>query len=253
MALLENMEKQGIWLFKNRSYLPLIILAFGIGAYLRVELNPQLFFLEGTPWEVFYECFCLLIGMTGLAVRIYTVGHTPRGTSGRNVNEQIANELNTTGMYSIMRHPLYFGNFLMWLSLALLTGNFWFVAIFSLVYWIYYERIMFAEEQFLRRKFTSDYTSWAKNVPPFCPRFRRFKKPAYPFSWKKVLKKEKNGLAALFILFCLFNFLGKWIERSPHLDWYDWFMLTTCSFTIITYLVLKYLKKKTSLLDEAGR
>ena len=67
---------------------------------------------------------------------------------------------------------------------------------------------MFAEEQFLRRKFGQTYTRWAEGVPAFIPTLSQFKTPNLSFSWRKVLKKEKNGLFAMFILFCLFYITG---------------------------------------------
>jgi len=153
MALQEELEKQGVWLFRYRSYLPLVVLLIGTILYLRTEIYPDTFFLEETPYEIFYEMGCLLVSLLGLFIRIYTVGHTPKNTSGRNVKNQLADYLNTTGSYSVVRHPLYVGNFLMWLGPALITGNLWFIVAFCFFYWIYYERIMFAEEQFLRKKF----------------------------------------------------------------------------------------------------
>lgn len=41
MALLEEFEKQGNWLFRYRGVLPLIILAVGAFIYIRAELNPS--------------------------------------------------------------------------------------------------------------------------------------------------------------------------------------------------------------------
>ncbi|MEK6482104.1 hypothetical protein WJR50_31480 [Catalinimonas sp. 4WD22] len=67
---------------------------------------------------------------------------------------------------------------------------------------------MFAEEQFLRRKFGESYADGSSQVPAFIPDFSRFIQPALSFSWKKVLKKEKNGLAAVCILFFLFDISG---------------------------------------------
>ena len=64
---------------------------------------------------------------------------------------------------------------------------------------------MFAEEQFLRKKFGDVYLQWSQGVPAFLPNFSNFISSNFPFSWKKVLKKEKNGLAALFLIFCLFD------------------------------------------------
>lgn len=251
MALQEEFEKQGNWLFRYRSFIPLIILLVGTILYVRTELYPDTFILEETPYEIYYEMFALLISLVGLFVRIYTVGHTPKNTSGRNTKEgQVADILNTTGMYSIVRHPLYVGNFLMWSGPAMLTGNFWFIIAFSLFYWVYYERIMYAEEQFLRTKFGKDYLKWSENVPAFIPKIKNFKKSNIPFSWKKVVKKEKNGLFALFLVFCVFNISGELIENQTN---YNYFLIAMCIITGLSYLVLKYLKRHTNTLNELNR
>lgn len=251
MALLEEFEKQGNWLFRYRGAIPLVVLLIGTIVYLRTKLHPGSFLLK-EPYVIYYETFCLLISLSGFIIRVYTVGHTPENTSGRNTSSQLADRLNTDGMYSLVRHPLYLGNFFMWLGPALLTGNFWFIITFCLFYWIYYERIMFAEEQFLREKFGDVYTTWANKIPAFIPALKRrtFVKPLYPFSLKKVLKKEKNGLAAVFIVFSLFDIAGKLIQHRTD---FNYFLLTLCIFTSIVYLVLKYLKKNTTILNEKGR
>lgn len=250
MALKEELEKQGTWLFRYRGVLPLIVLGIGMAIYLWTEVYPQNFILEDTPYEIYYNMCCLMISLLGLAIRIYTVGHTPQNTSGRNTKTQVAERLNTTGIYSVVRHPLYLGNFLMWLGPALVTGNFWFIVAFCLFYWVYYERIMFAEEQFLQRKFGEDYTIWAEQTPAFFPRWKNFKKPSLSFSWKKVLKKEKNGLAAIFLIFATFNITGELIEGDRH---FNYVVITLCILSLLLYGVVKYLKKKTTVLNEAGR
>jgi protein-S-isoprenylcysteine O-methyltransferase Ste14 len=251
MALQEEFEKQGNFLFRYRSYFPLIILVIGLGLYIFKEVYPENFILSGTPYEIYYEMFALFIGLLGLVVRIYTVGHTPKNTSGRNTKEgQVADSLNTTGIYSTVRHPLYVGNFLMWLAPAMLTGNFWFIIAFCLFYWVYYERIMFAEEQFLRGKFGETYLNWAANVNAFIPNFKNFKKPNMPFSWKKVLKKEKNGLFALFLIFCAFDILGEVINERTD---YNYFLIGMCLITGLSYIVLKLIKDNSSLLQEDDR
>lgn len=250
MALQEEFEKQGIWLFRYRGTLPLIILLIGSVLLIRKELNPETFFLKNNQQILFFEMICLLISFTGLIVRVYTVGHTPVNTSGRNTEKQVADSLNTTGIYSIVRHPLYLGNFLMWLGPAVLTGNFWFIVAFCFFYWIYYERIMFAEEQFLRRTFGETYLKWSANVPAFIPNFKSFVKPNLPFSWKKVLKKEKNGLAAIFLIFTLFDVVGELIHGTEN---YNYFLIAACVATVLLYVVLKIMKYKTQILNEPGR
>ncbi len=213
MALQEELKSQGDFLFKNRSYLPLIILGIGLAVYIHTEYYeievPETWFSES------FEFICLGVSLLGLLIRIITVGHTPKHTSGRNTKEgQVAEELNTTGIYSIVRHPLYLGNFFMWLGVAMLTENVWFSIAFVFFYAFYYERIMYAEESFLRNKFGQVYLDWAENVPAFLLSFRNYKKAKYPFSIKKVLKKEKNGLCAIFLLFWVFDFVGDLVEEE---------------------------------------
>jgi protein-S-isoprenylcysteine O-methyltransferase Ste14 len=239
------MEKQGHWLFKYRGVLPIILLFAGTALYLRTEMDPSTWFLENTPYEIYYEMACLLIGLSGFVIRAYTVGYSPDNTSGRNTQEQVADVLNTTGIYSIVRNPLYIGNFFMWAAVALLTGNFWFVGAFILFYVLYYERIIVAEEKFLISKFGNEYTEWAKKTPVALPAFSKFKKSGLKFNWKKVLRQEKNGLAALFFIFCFDDIIGEIIEHSTH---YNYFLIAACIATLLGYCVLKYLKYNTSLL-----
>lgn len=251
MALQEELEKHGIWLFKYRSFLPLIVLFIGASLYLRTEIYPETFILEETPYEIYFEMFALFISLLGLLVRIYTVGYTPKNTSGRNTKAgQVAETLNTSGIYSIVRHPLYLGNFFMWFGPAMLTGHFWFITAFCLFYWVYYERIMFAEEQFLRNKFDIKFTEWAEKVPAFFPKFKNFKRSDLPFSWKKVLKKEKNGLFALFFIFSVFDVSGEIIENETN---YNNFLIAMSILTGLSYIALKYFKKNTDLLNEPNR
>ena len=168
MALQEELKTQGDFLFKNRSHLPLIILVIGLSVFIHSEYHKNEITDNSIP-ELF-NYISLGISLFGLYIRVSTVAHTPINTSGRNTKKgQIAEELNTTGIYSIVRHPLYLGNFFMWLGVAMLTENTWFVIAFILFYTIYYERIMYAEDSFLRQKFGNTYLDWAKKTPAFIP------------------------------------------------------------------------------------
>ena len=63
----------------------------------------------------------LLVSLFGLAVRVRTAGHTPDRTSDRRTAEgQVPDEPNTTGIYSVMRNPLYVGDLFKWPGIALL-------------------------------------------------------------------------------------------------------------------------------------
>ena len=98
MALQESFEKRGLWLFRYRGVIPIIILFIGAAIYISKKLSPGDSLIEQQPYEFYYQLFCLLVGLLGLVIRAYTVGHTPRNTSGRNVERQVAETLNTTGI-----------------------------------------------------------------------------------------------------------------------------------------------------------
>ncbi len=249
MALQEEFESYGNFLFRYRSTLPIFIVVIGIWVFVFNRLSVN---YEAIVNFQLLEFISLGVSLFGLAIRVYTVGHTPANTSGRNTKVgQLADELNTSGIYSMVRHPLYFGNFFMWLGVAILCEQAWFVVSFVLAYWFYYERIMYAEEQFLRRKFGTVYTDWAANVPAFIPTFTQFIKPCYPFSTKKVLKREKNGLLAVFVLLFIFHNIGYSIEIQKVAIDCDWICMGTIASGIF-YLVIKMLQKS-NLLHEQGR
>ena len=182
MALQEELELQGNWLFRYRSILPITILSIGVLVYIYTIHAPGTLFNKIEFYWHHYENLCLFISLAGIFIRVYTVGHTPAGTSGRNTQNQVADSLNQTGIYSIVRHPLYLGNFLTWLGISLLTCNIGFISIFVLAYWLYYERIMYAEEQFLRNKFGVAYINWAEITPTILPNFKSFVPPTLPLS-----------------------------------------------------------------------
>lgn len=202
MALQEEFELQGNFLFRYRGILPVIMLLLTFFAY----IQHVAVLLENGKEAVggHYHYLCLLVTLLGFGIRVYTVGHSPENTSGRNTREQIADELNITGTYSLARHPLYVGNFFMWLGIGLLPRDIWFSLTFIFMYWVYYERIMFAEEQFLRNKFGKDYLNWAQDTPAFIPRFTNFKRPVTKFKARKVIKQEKTGFLLVFLLYFLF-------------------------------------------------
>ena len=105
MAMREEFDSTGQWLFRWRSFLPLV-----------------------------------LIGIYVLALfEIKEAGHS------RNFD-------------------------LMWAGIAVFSQTWWLILICLLVFWIYYELIMFAEEEFLRGKFGQEYLGWAETTRAFFPR-----------------------------------------------------------------------------------
>ncbi|MBT3207617.1 MAG: DUF1295 domain-containing protein [Bacteroidetes bacterium] len=245
MALIEEFDKTGNWLFRRRSYLPLFLYVFAT-IVLFIE---QKEFLEFT--NIYWILACYAVSVLGLIIRILVVGYTPKATSGRNTKKQVANEINTKGIYSVVRHPLYLGNFFMWLGIIIYVGNGWFIAVCILLFWLYYERIMFAEEMFVRSKFSKEYEKWSENTPAFFPKFRKWDKTDLNFSIKNVLKREYGGFFATIISFAYIDFLKNYLIYDKFYLDFLWMIFLIAGFVI--FIVLRTLKKSTKVLDVSGR
>lgn len=244
MSLVHELEKSGNWLFRRRSWLPVIVIVPAV-IYLFFANRSVIYF--NFKWEV----MCILVSVSGEVLRSYTVGHVPRNTSGRNVIDQLADDLNTTGIYSVMRHPLYVGNFLMWLGPVLFLRSVCCLIIFVLAYWLYYERIIFAEEQYLRRKFGDAYDTWAFRVKAVIPGFRRYVKSKLSFSFRNVLKREYNSITNLFVVFAVLDlFRNIAVTGRVYLEP---MYATLLIAALIFWAVVRYLVKRTKFLYVEGR
>lgn len=247
MAILHSLEDSGKWLFKYRGQIPVVLFLMAVPV---VKFTNYDCINQGLYLGILYSA--ILISFAGLVVRAITIGITPKGTSGRNTKEQVAEELNTKGIYSVLRHPLYLGNFLMWLGVIVFTMNLWFIFSFCLMYWLYYERIMFAEERFLERKFGNSYIDWSLRIPAFIPSFKNYVKTEMDFSLKAVLRREYSGVLATlfafdFVVMCRNYFHPGIIPFS--LDT----LVSINAPIIICMVMLKFLKKFTSLLSDSNR
>ena len=246
MPYVEQMKESGNWLFRWRSYLPVVFIGIVLASL------TQFRFLGDSEFDdALWEAACLAVSLFGLAIRCLTVGFTPGHTSGRNARAQLADELNTTGIYSMVRHPLYLGNFFIWLGVALFPHN-WLVVLASVsVYWLYYERIMIAEESYLSGKFGEPFQQWAQATPAFIPDLRRYRPSASTFSLRNVLKREYPAFSG--IIFTLFG-----LEVAGDYEVLGTFKLDTFWLILLTlgvgvHVILRTLKKRTRLLHVAGR
>lgn len=246
MALREELRKQGNWLFRWRSYLPLILIVivlFGMSSFEHLGHSEKL--------DDIWEIICLFISLSGVGIRFFTVGYTPEGTSGTNTQAQIADTLNTTGMYSVVRHPLYLGNFIIWFGLSLFFHLWWGSLIVILIFWLYYERIMFAEEEFLRDKFGNSYTDWADKTPAFIPDIRKWRSSDMAFSFRKAIKNEYQSLFAMIVSFTILGIIGNFFVKQ-RLE-IDRMWLSILIIGLIIYVTVVVLKKKTKILEIKGR
>jgi protein-S-isoprenylcysteine O-methyltransferase Ste14 len=239
MKLLDHFGHSGAALFRLRSYFPLLLLpAFVLSVRSGADV--------GQGWLVFSEAAGFLVAMCGFAVRVVTIGAAPPGTSGRGTGAPYAASLNTTGPYSLVRHPLYLGNTLVALGLALFTATWFLPAIIVLASLLYHERICVREEVFLEATFGDAFRSWVRDVPALRPSFAHYRPAPGPFQWKNVIGREFHalfviGTGFLFLDVLRHAFASGRVAASP--TWTAVFVATG-----VVFVVLLALKKWTSLL-----
>ncbi len=245
MALVHEFEKTGNWLFRRRSWLPVLFILPGIVLMIFSDRMTLLFDLKK-------EFAFLAVSLFGQVIRVLAAGFAPGKTSGRNTSEgQVAEQLNMTGIYSVIRHPLYVGNFFMWLGPVLFLKSAWFLIVFILAYWLYYERIMFAEEQFLRRKFGEVYDRWSEKVKAVIPSFRNYIPPELCFSFRTVLRREYNSFINIFVIFSVLDVLRNYLISGRIFITPFWAVLFV--FAGALWLTIRIIHKNTRWLTVEGR
>lgn len=98
------------------------------------------------------------LAVMGQGWRIYAAGVIYK-------NKQLA----TTGAYSLVRHPLYLGNFLILAGFTLASGN-WMVALAVVFFFLfYYPAAIRYEDAKLEGIFGDDWRAWSGNIPAMFP------------------------------------------------------------------------------------
>ncbi|HSV31164.1 MAG TPA: isoprenylcysteine carboxylmethyltransferase family protein [Atribacteraceae bacterium] len=184
------------------------------------ECTPLLFPYRGIIWGgVGLFAFCVTRGNpvlfvcgTGLicageALRIWGVGYI------RNYRGPMreAKALVTGGPYAYVRNPLYLANAVIGCGIALLTGVWWILLLFCVVYVLLYGRIIREEESYLARRFPGEYRQYAASVPRILPRRTPYPRRRGSFSWLVIPKKEVHTFATIALIvgaFYLRSFTG---------------------------------------------
>jgi protein-S-isoprenylcysteine O-methyltransferase Ste14 len=241
-TILEQFLRDGDRLFRWRSHFPLVLVPVLVGG---VFLEHQPFGTVGV--ERAWEVFSVLVALAGLAIRAWAVGTAPAGTSERSTVNPRASELRTTGLYSMVRHPLYLGNGLMALGIALFPGVWYLPLVVVMGTMLYYERIAAREEQFLDGQFGAAFHEWASRVPAIVPRLAGRIPSTTSMSWRKILRGEFYGLLVITASVFVLDLAQAWSRSRtfrPDPIW-TWVFVATAGM----FLVVRTLKKSTRRLD----
>jgi len=182
-SVVKNMGK---FLFKYRSFFPVPYFLFLL---IVIEFRSLSFFLGS------------FIVLLGLLIRFFSQGFAGDWMRGSEVG---AFYMLDEGVYSIMRNPLYVGNFFIGFGFTL-ASNFFLIFLFpfySLIFSIYYYLIIKEEESYLERKFGEEFIQYRKSTPAFLPNFRKWK--TGQFLSRNALRMESSTYLTVGFIFVLF-------------------------------------------------
>jgi hypothetical protein len=159
--------------------------------------------------------------------------------------------LNTSGLYSVVRHPLYLGNLFLWLGPAVATGRWWAPVVTLVAFGGFYGVIIATEDAFLARQFGSAFTTWAEKTPALIPRPRLWQPPGLPFSWSTVARQEYYGFVTTVFFFALLDVASRWRNTGSFGIGTGW--LTLLLIAVLVSAPLRVLQRYTTTLDRPGR
>jgi protein-S-isoprenylcysteine O-methyltransferase Ste14 len=241
LRLLDHFSRSGDFCFRWRSYLPLLLLPVFLLGVADAAGRPA-----PGAWGRVWQAGCFLISLAGLAIRVITIGTAPAGTSERSTRDPRASVLNTAGAYSVVRHPLYLGNSLVALGLACLPGVWYLPVIVALASLLYHERIAAREERFLEERFGDEFRRWADTVSAMVPAPGRYRPPATPFRWRRVLGREFHALFVIGAGFFVLD-LGRRFAATGRVS-VDPIWTAVAVATALVFIVMTAVKKTTRLL-----
>ena len=143
-------------------YLPppiLYVLIFLISIYIqKTSPLPSMFFETS-----FAYIFGVLFTIGGLIITLPALAKFFK-TKNTLITIKPANSLQTSGIYSITRNPMYLGLLNIYMGIAFFKGNWWTVILVPFVILIITYLVILKEEKYLARTFGNSYVDYRKKV-----------------------------------------------------------------------------------------
>jgi protein-S-isoprenylcysteine O-methyltransferase Ste14 len=177
-------SRAGGWLFRQRTWLPLPLVA----ALLLIP--PSSDSESSSLWAA-----GALIVAAGEAVRLWAVHHI--GAISRTRSDRLG-PLVATGPFGRVRNPLYLGNILLWTGFAVSAQLIWLAPIVVLLLAVEYHAIVRWEEALLTERIGEAYARYVATVPRWLPSLTAAPASAgVTFSWRATLFSERGTLIAI--------------------------------------------------------
>jgi protein-S-isoprenylcysteine O-methyltransferase Ste14 len=181
-TLTDSRLRLGEWLFKKRDYTPVPLIIAAVILMYVYDIRPnQASILAGAVFIVLGE----LIRFWGVSY-IGPVSRTRSRSTGN---------LQDSGPYSVVRNPLYVGNFFLSLGLVIVANIWYLVPVYVFFFGFQYHYIVQWEEWNLRGKFGAEYATYCTQVPRWVPKFTQYRGGQHDFA--KALKSERWTLLAI--------------------------------------------------------
>jgi protein-S-isoprenylcysteine O-methyltransferase Ste14 len=224
-----------VWVRRYRRYLPIPLVLFVL-----VCLRPTVP-LGSTLLDSLMDFIGVGICVLGQWLRMWAWGSN--ATVGKwGVRDR--------GPYTMMRHPLYAGNFLIVLGLSVIFHNLWAYLLLLLPFAYMYHAITNMEEKRLRRRFTEDYQEYREqDVPRFLPAAQNLDQAlstTLPFGWGLAWRKEYESCCGWLAGVVILEAYQGVLLRGWTQNWrYTLIWVVIAGLIGITALVLRQWKKAT--------
>lgn len=116
-------------------------------------------------------------------------------------------EVVRSGVFSVVRNPLYVFSFIAMVGIGLQSGMLFITAILVAAFMLYYPVVVGKEELFLENKFGQPYIKYQQEVPRWIPNFKLWNEPEQADAKPKFIRKTIFDAAIFFLPFPGFAFI----------------------------------------------
>lgn len=234
----------GNFFFRHRNLLFPVFVAFAV-----VFCRPSFAFGD-RALDLWLDIAGAGIALAGQGLRMLTIGYEYIVRGGRQ-GKVYAEDLVQGGVFAHCRNPLYLGNLLMIVGLAVMVHSVLLYLVGIPFFVFVYVAIIAAEENFLRGKFGGEYEAYCANVNRIWPNWKGFRQSttSMRFNWRRLAIREygtTSGLAVAIIgirAATLYELLGE--EAKPEILSLLWWLVPV----LAAYVCVRYLKKSGRLTE----
>ena len=155
-----------------------------------VYIGVIVLFYFANPINDFFFIAGIILIVVGEFFRIWGCGHLVK-----------TKEFTISGPYAYVRHPLYFGTYLIATGFILMAHLWWLLFIWQIVFALYYyPRKEVIEGTRLLAIYGDEFLNYMKRVPALFPSLKAYKNTPRKWSFKRMLENSELGIIILDII-----------------------------------------------------